>query len=75
MPDHFRHGEVIIYVYLASLLLLPIAGGYLWLSDRITQTVRPPLGWDNALILLFAMSVLALTISVTLINLGGGVGM
>ena len=75
MPDHFWHGEVILSVYLASLLLLPITGGYLWLSDRITQTVWPPLGWGNALILRFAMSVLALSISVTLISLGGGVGM
>jgi len=74
MLDHFRHGEAIIYAYLASMLLIPLVGVYLWIADRVTKTTRPPMGWGNILILLFGLSVIALTVSVTLISFAGASG-
>ena len=75
MLDHFRHGEVILYAYLASLLFIPLVGVYLWIADLVTKTTRPPLGWGNILIVMLGLSVLALTASVAIISASGGVGM
>ena len=75
MLDHFRHGEAMLYAYLASRLRIPLVGISLWIADRVTKTTRPPMGWGTILILRFGRSVIALTVSVTLISFAGGVGM